>query len=517
MTDRFCDWLYRRRWLLLAGWVVHAFVLHLFVLGFTSWDGLGYRTAPIVELVQHGALGTDKYFDYAFAGYVPFVELAHTPFAFVFGLPGFLVGFPLVVFPLCVCAVYGFARELTGTTRGAVIGALAYAALPMYNAEPFGGYVDFAICGALAFYLFAVLRLRSSPGGWRSFAVVVLASFAFTMSRAQALYVVVLLAPVACYAAFCERTGWRIRFARRRALAITAAGTLVGAIPTIAIQLVKLARYGSPTFPLQFQVLGWKLGTGLTLADYMHYAGLPDDSWASQGHAFVQGWLLHRGWPCGFFDSRFMGAGLVSWLAIALAAVFVRRASRVERWLVPAFLAVSLLAHDFVHPRWAYTLALALVAVVARGLPALASGGRAARIAFWIGASVLVLHMARPEFDIVQVRAGAFMPRLNVMRSRYFLKDGLAIQPMPDLDAHFVIVQRPGNGYLLPLYGKHLTNDVIGTRFQWELGPHCEGLVPLVHIWPNTLYIDDDDLTKACARECVVPTRGGCRAYRLLP
>jgi hypothetical protein len=46
---------------LLAGWIVHATILHFVYLGFPSWDAFGYRVPPIVELIQHGELGTERY------------------------------------------------------------------------------------------------------------------------------------------------------------------------------------------------------------------------------------------------------------------------------------------------------------------------------------------------------------------------------------------------------------------------------------------------------------------------
>src|SRR5689334_19671728 len=78
--ERFTDFLHRRRRLLFALWLGHAFLIHFFVLGLVSWDGLCYRLPPVIELVQHGSIGTEKYNEWAFAGYVPFVELVHLPF-----------------------------------------------------------------------------------------------------------------------------------------------------------------------------------------------------------------------------------------------------------------------------------------------------------------------------------------------------------------------------------------------------------------------------------------------------
>src|SRR5205823_6348627 len=96
-------------------------------------------------------------------GYTPFIELAHIPFLYVFGMAGLIIGFPLVVFPLCAAAVFACLRELTSSPAAATFGTLAYVADPLVNQQPFGAYVDFAVVGLLAFFVFCVLRARTSP------------------------------------------------------------------------------------------------------------------------------------------------------------------------------------------------------------------------------------------------------------------------------------------------------------------------------------------------------------------
>lgn len=388
--------------------------------------------------------------------------------------------------------------------------------MPMFNAQPFGGYVDFAICALLATWLFSILRLRRC-GGWRAAVVVAIATAAFTMSRIQGVYVVILLIPPLCYAMFCTRAGWRVQIENRRSIALACGGSLVGAIPAIGIQIAKFVRHGTPTYPLQFQVLGMKIGNGVPLKNYFIYAGLRNDSVGEQARAFVRGWIGGWHWPIGcFYDSRYSGAGLVFCLAVLLLVPFLLRASRVERWLIVACASISLLAHDFVHPRWSYTISLAVIMVIARVLPELARSRRWSRV-FWAASAVLLLHGLRPEVDLMQVDTNVWTARLNVEGSPYIRPGQGLIQPFPDLHAHLVIVGHAANGFVLPLFGKRITNEVIATVSKQDIGDHCANLLRLAANDPEVLFVDDLGLTKHCPRVCAIEVHHYCRAYRLVP
>jgi len=512
VLGRFVSWLDRHRWGVLIGWSVHAFLVHLLFLGFTSWDGLGYRGVPVVEIAQHGVLDTSKYTDWAYLGYFPFVELANVPFVKAFGLVGFLVA-GLVLFPLCTAAVYRFAGELVGDRRGALFGAIAYAALPMYNAEPFAGYVDYVSCALLAWWLWAVLRLRTH-GGIRAVIWVAATSWLFTMSRVQGVYVVVALAVMLCAVLFGERAGWRLRLRDRRRAALAVGGTLLGALPAIGIQIYKLVEYGTPTYPLQLQLFGIKLGHGVPLENYFVYVGLKDGSASEQLRAFVHGWIGHWGWPIGeFYDSRTSGAGLVFCLAAVLLIYFLRRCSRLERALVAACVVLSLLAHDFVHPRWSYTIVIALVAVIGRSMTELADEKPRW---FRVATLLLLLHALRPELDMLQAKSGLYM-RLGVVQTPLLVHGPGLISPFPDLGASLVIIGEPNRGLVLPFFGRKLTNVVVGTISPTDVGARCSKLIGLVRAYPKLLFIDDSDLTHDCARRCVIPRKGSCSAFILDP
>jgi hypothetical protein len=273
-AERFCDALVRHRVAILALWVLHAFALHVLVIGFATSDGLSYRGVPAIEWAQHHGFDPDKYPPWPYAGNVPFLELGHVPFLQLFGLRGFLIGFPLLLFPLAVAAIYGLVREVTTDTRAATFGALAFVALPMMNTQPFAGYVDFAVCGLMAFFLYALLRVRTTSRWGVAFARVAIATALFSMSRVQAPYVVIITLPVVSWWLFVRRSGLRVRIARPRALALVVAAVAVGLVPAIAVQVWKYLTFGSPTFPLQFQVFGVRLGPGVPLEHYYTYVGI---------------------------------------------------------------------------------------------------------------------------------------------------------------------------------------------------------------------------------------------------
>jgi hypothetical protein len=509
--DRFSEFLERRRGVLLAAWMLHAFLLHYFVIGFISWDGMAYRVPPAIEVVQHGTFGFEKYNQWAFAGYVPFLEMAHVPFLFVFKLPGLLVGFPLVVFPLCVAAVFALLRELTDDRRAAPFGALAYAAIPMINQQPYSGYVDFAVSGLLAYFLYAVLRLRERRTP-RALLELVVATVMFTMARTQAVYVLGLIFPVIAFVAFFERRD-------RRGFVLALLGVVLGSGPSLTVQIVKYLRYGTPAYPFQFQLLGIKIGDGVSMRDLFSYGGLKAETPIEFLRAFVGGWIWPREWPLGaFYDSRNMGGGFVLLVAILMLPLFVRRARRSELYVVAVCLLTSLAARDFWLPRYAYTLVLALAVVIGRGLSAASAlPSVRGRVAFWLGAGALVAHLARPEFDVAMMQMLDIGPRLDLTASPLFVHGKWELFMFPDKNAKLLIVEGSRWRFLVHLYGRRLTNEVIGTVPGASIGERCTSLSRYVDADPNLLVIDDDDYTKACDRSCAVDFPWGCGAWTIRP
>ncbi|TMQ24258.1 MAG: hypothetical protein E6J90_08475 [Deltaproteobacteria bacterium] len=515
--QRFCAWFHRYRLVLLAGWIVHAVVLHAVFIGFPSWDAFSYRLPPIVELIQHGELGLERYHQWALHGYVPFAELVQLPFLYVFGLPGLLIGYPLIVFPLCVVAVYKLAKQLSGSVHTGNFAALAYAAIPMVNQQPFTGYIDFIVSAATAYFLYALLALRASPRPARAAIRLAAATVLVTMTRATGLYIAIVLSALVLAALYLERRP-RVRLVERRRLAVTLGAFAAGALPVIAVQTYKYLAHGSPLYPYQFHVLGVTIGSGVSTKDLFFYAGLADETWRNFARNAFGAWIWPSEHRLCFFDSRHLGGGWVLPAAIVALPAFLRAATRLETYLVIACVLVSLIARDFWLPRWAYTLVVALTLILGRALPALAgSPRRRDRWLFGALTALLFVHLARPEFDLWQLRRrSGFAPRLNVTESSHFRRGHDAMDPYPDRHARFIILDVNANGFLIPIYGRHLTNEVVTTIPLDAIGDRCSNLRALVAADPDLLFIDDQDRAVDCSRACAIALPdGSCGAYRL--
>lgn len=516
-SERLTSFLHRYRVVLFAIWLTHTFLLHYFVLGFISWDGFGHRGFPLVELVQHGTMGKDKFNEWSLVGYTPFVELAQLPFVKVFRMRGFLIAFPLVVFPLCVAAVFRFLRELTSDHKAATYGAFAYAAMPMINQQPYSAYIDFSVSGLLSLFLFALLRLRRPEVRAWSYVALLVATWLFTMARVQAVYVVIVLFPLLAYVLFIERERFKLRIPDKRKLIFASLATALGSVPAVALQVYKYLEFGSPTYPVQFSMLGIKIGSGgLTRDYYFKLAGIGGDGLASVSKGFFEGWVWHGGWPIGgFYTSKYMAAGLLFLLAAALLPFVVRKLTRLEWWLIGGFGLVSFLARDFGVPRWSYTIVVALALILGRAMSEL-SGSKRWRPVFWIALAVMAAHLLRPEVDYLQIKHHQVSPRMNAGSSPHFIHS-YDVPIFPDVRGKFVIIETPWNNFILPIYGTRLSNVIIETVKGAEVGPKCESLRGFVEREPQVLFIDDYDHMKDCPKECGLTLNSSCRGYRLLP
>ncbi|HEY4056081.1 MAG TPA: hypothetical protein VGM39_05705, partial [Kofleriaceae bacterium] len=251
---------------------------------------------------------------------------------------------------------------------------------------------------------------------------------------------------------------------------------------------------------------------GISTIDMLHSSGLADDTWREYGHNFLRGWIWPSEPPTVFYDSRALGGGFVMLVAIALVPVFVRHATRIEKWLAGSCVLVALAAHDFWYPRWCYALVAAIAIVIGRGLLELSRTPRH-RWRFWCVLVVLGLHLLRPEYELVRVDPG---PRIDVAASPWFIDSAEVLEMFPASGTHFAIIEHTHKGMLLPIYGRDLSNTVTATIKQADLDRRCEALRPLLDADPSLLVIDDLDLTRACRRTCAFTDRHGrCRAWQI--
>lgn len=498
MAMRVHDFLVRHRWALLAAVVVHGIVVHYFFLGYSTWDGFGHRVPPIVELVKHGALNTQKLDNWALVGFRPFVELVNAPFLWMLGLDGLYFAAAFVL-PLAAAAVHLFVRELTGDAVAAFYAAATYVLFPVVSAQVFAGYVDWAIPALLAFFLYALLRVRDRAN-LAPYVLLSGATFLFTMSRQQAPYLAVVL--------FCPVVAMTFRARRdRRVLAATTASFLAGIAPAAFLHARAFARFGTPIHPYQFGFVGLSTRQGWTLENTWLYAGLDDLSVQSFSKATLKSWLWPGQPPCLFYDSRFLGAGLFCLLAICALPFVLPRTNTITRVVLAAFAVLSILGRDFWLPRFAYTLLLAVCICVGLAF----SRALARRPLYFALVAMAFVHAFRPEWDAWRVVRGDRYFRMNAAATASYTTSAFDVPVYPDRGARLVIIGAPANGFALPLYGRKLTNEIVGTVPAHTVGAACAGLRPQPR---DALFVDDADVTSGCKRTCAIEA-GRCLAYAI--
>ncbi len=508
------EWLWRWRYALFAAVLGHFILAHYFVLGLISWDGFGHRIPPVVELVKHGSFGLEKYTNWALVGFRPFVELVNAPFLYLFGLDGLYFGFALTLFPFCAVALFLFTREATRDRNAGFYASATYVLVPMVNSQVFSGYVDWAITGLLALFLYTLLAIGRDEQQPRSvdYAKVTLATFLYTMARQQAPYLAVFFVGVLACTFFVERRGLRLSLKRPRVLGWMLAAFVVGLAPAAIAQLLNYLRYGSPIYPYQFKLLGVAIGDGWTLEFLAYLGGLEEYSLSGFFRTSVAAWLVPSTWPNTFFDSRHFGGGLFFITALVTLPLTLKAANRRTLILLAAFVVASIIGKDFWLPRYAYTVMLSICLLNGIAFSTLIE--REKRWAFYALTGVLALHVLRPEWDVFRIRAGDAYPRLNASKSSLFLKGNFDFWLYPDVGAQLVIARTPVNSFGLLLYGRKLTNTVVGSVL--TVDARCESLRPLLRETPGALVVDDDNLTKDCPRTCAI-SDGRCLAYRLEP
>ncbi len=513
------DWIVRWRWPLFAVLTTHLVLAHYFVLGFDTWDGFTYRIPPVVELVQHGAYNHDKFDSWVLHAFRPFLELANAPFLWLFGQDGLYLAFPLTLYPLCTAFIYLFGRELTRSRTTALYTSAVYISLPLVNAQIFSGHVDWAIPALVGFFLYALLALRrpaDTESALRRYGRVALATFLFTNARQQALYLAVVIFVVMSATSFVERSGRSFSLKDRKTLGIAALVTAVALSPQAFVHISNALHHGSPLYPYEFRLLGVKLGDGFPMKDLFIIGGLPEYSLRGFLQATVAAYFVPAKWPYTFFDGRNFGDSIFVMAALLGLPFTWRRANRDTRVLLVLLLALSIAAKDFWQPRYAYGVILGSCLLNGIAVSALLEVRTLAPI-YAAAVVVLALHALRPEWDSWRMSEGDSYPRMNCSASKLWQKGNYDIPLFPDLGAHFLIIKKPGNEFTLPLYGRKLSNTIVTSFLEDDVGPSCSKLRRWTDHDPKILLIDDEDLTKSCKRTCIVDHGWRCGAWRLEP
>jgi hypothetical protein len=493
---------------------------HYWFLGFTSYDGFTYRIPPIVELVQQGNLGGDKFDTYAARNFYPFFELVHVPFLKLLGLPGLFFSFSLVLFPLATLAVYWFAFELTRDRRWATYSAMIYITVPFVNEQPFSGYIDFAVVGALALFLCFLLRILRSdrPSLWL-WACWSMATVVFSLSRQHTPYIAVLLLVLVILWFLEPRDSRSVRL--QRSWLGVAFTFVLGMAPAIYQQARKTFEFGSPLYPYQFKFLSITSVAGQPLDMVMRDSGLQSPTWGGMLAAFGRGWL----WPGKllpiFFDSRLLGVGLLLWIGILIWPSMQRAMDRQIKLFLLLLSAIGFVTLDFWLPRYAYSLVLVVVIYVGGGLRLLAVNGPRWAYAGLVVVCLLQL-LGRPLYVGLAISEfNSFYYHANLADSRWFISGPpdptTTPEIYPDWGADLLIVYPVRNESVLPLYGRHLSNRIIGKLDPATLSGSCDTIGQLAQGSPRTvLIVDQTGLTATkCSWICEMPRPWGCMAQRL--
>jgi len=410
--------------------------------------------------------------------------------------------------------------------RWATYSALAFLALPFVNTQPFSGYIDFAVIGALAFFLFALWRaIRADRLSLRNLSVLALAALAFSMSRQHGPYMSLLLTAALLLwrlgpwhaAAETERWGLKGHLLR---LTVVMLALALGLVPAAFLHLGRYLTYGSPIYPYRFEAFGLVSPTGMTRLETARWAGLLSTGWEAMLRAFLRAWLVPDQWPRDFFDDRVLGAGLLLWLGLLCTPLLRRALNRDAKFLSLAFVAIAVGLQDFWLPRWSMTGVLALVLALGAALAWL--GAHDPRALWALLLLAIAAHLGRPLYDLYGLtRLGQPYLRADLWGRPLFVgqeaADGV-VSMYPDLGADFVIVRPVENGFMLPFYGRRLTNRIVGVLDEPQPDAQC-ALQPAGQA--AELIIDQRfELAQAapqCAWVCTYLGEGLCLAGSLVP
>jgi hypothetical protein len=442
-------------------------------------------------------------------------------------LKGLYFSFSTLLLPFSIVSVYLFVRELTDNTRWAMYSALIFVAIPFVNTQPFSGYIDFAVIGALAFFLYALLKvLRSDKLSIRSLAIFSLATFIFSMCRQQSPYIAILITGVLT---LWYSIPWKFKISSRRQRgkaafqypAILILPFLIGIAPTAVLHISRYLIYGSPIYPYQFSFYGIGSKVGIAQSEVARAAGLIAPNWQGLFASFRRGWLFPGEWPRDFFDSRILGAGIFFYLLWITLPIVEQVMSKTTTLLLTLFGVIAIVIQDFWLPRWSMTLVLVVIICVGGALSRLATKGPS--WVYLILLSVVCLHLGRPLYDAyTMIEMQRPSTRINISGSPTFIENEVApgeVKLYPDIEADFLIVPPVDHEFYLLLYGQRLSNQIVGILNPSDIDDDCA--VPDRETQGRqTLIVDHQgklaQLSSSCEWICEYPSRIRCLAGRLV-
>jgi hypothetical protein len=397
---------------------------------------------------------------------------------------------------------------------------MVYVSIPFVNEQPFSGYIDFAVIGALAFFLFSLLRvLRSDqPSPWL-WACWLIATFVFSMSRQHAPYIALVLF-VLVILWFLGPGNLRSMRLQRSWLGLFPTFVL-GIAPAIYQHVQRMLEFGSPIYPYQFKFLSLATVAGEPLDTIMRNGGLLSPTWGGKLAAFVRGWLWPGELASIFFDSRLLGIGLLLWVGICILPSMLRAMNHQMKLFLLLLVAIGLMTMDFWLPRYAFSLVLVIVIYIGSGLRLLAVKGPR-----WAYAALLVICLlqllGRPLYvGLAMSTFNSSYHHADLADSRWFINgspDPAATPEIyPDWGADLLIVYPVLNKFVLPLYGRHLSNRIIGKLDPATLGGSCGTIRQLEQgSRRRVIIVDQTGLTAdKCSWVCEMPRPWGCMAQRL--
>lgn len=256
VMSRLDEWIRERPAHVVSLAILYFTIVHVLFLGFESFDGFGFRVAPVVELVQRREYWEDLW-ELAWVPYAtPVFELVHVPFLALLGLPGLLFSFSLILLPLACMAVFHFLRVASQGGDVAAYGTIAFLAVPFVNNQPFAGYVDFAVAGCLVFFMAELLLIvrqeRARWTGWSRFA---LATLIYSFARQQTVYLAAALFALVFVAHAVQRGVTRGVLIETLSRNLWVFGVfMISIAPAILVHLVRWQLYGTPDVSLSVPI-----------------------------------------------------------------------------------------------------------------------------------------------------------------------------------------------------------------------------------------------------------------------